>query len=169
MKSLGGNAQPATIDHGYNATPGRSGSGINSLSSPGYRRKPPRFPIGARLLDAFLARGHEIPPDVARPIHRRAAEEHETRRVRGFESNAIARPEDEQQARLEALTPDVDGAGYGVNRALLVVGIERQRSAGCQVGVCVKNAAERSYRRCLSVERARNEAHGLVGILYNRQ
>jgi hypothetical protein len=34
------------------------------------------------LLDPFPARGHEIPPDVARALQCRAAEKHQTRRAR---------------------------------------------------------------------------------------
>src|SRR5262245_65989496 len=31
------------------------------------------LPVGLGLLDALLARGDEVPPDVARPVHRWAA------------------------------------------------------------------------------------------------
>jgi len=37
------------------------------------------FPIGLGGVDAVLGRGDEIPPDMPRPIHRLAAEQHEAR------------------------------------------------------------------------------------------
>jgi hypothetical protein len=57
-------------------------------------------PLLFRGFDLFLARGDKIPPDVARPAERRAAEKHEARALRSRRDadpvlgrNTIIRPD----------------------------------------------------------------------------
>src|SRR5262249_41229761 len=66
------------------------------------------LPIGLGLLDALLARGDEVPPDVARPVHRCAAEQHEARIADRGDRDAIAGAEQQQPAWREPVAGDVD-------------------------------------------------------------
>src|ERR1700674_4741342 len=63
---------------------------------PGNRRPAPELPVGFRLVDALLARRHEVPPDVARAVHGGAAEDDDARpRDRG-DGDAVVGTEHEQ-------------------------------------------------------------------------
>src|SRR5215471_18064733 len=61
-----------------------------------HRRESTRLPILFRLLDAFFARGDEIPPDVARPLQGGAAEEHEPRAPQCAHGDPVAGTEDQK-------------------------------------------------------------------------
>ena len=63
----------------------------NELCFARHRREFPGLPIFFGLLDPFPARGHEIPPDVARALQCGAAEKHHSRRVRCPDRDAVAR------------------------------------------------------------------------------
>src|SRR3974390_3743922 len=83
------------------------------------------FPFRLSLLDAFLARGDEVPPDVARAIHRRAAEDDEMRVGRGADRRPVSRLEHHQLSGCELVAGDIDRALHNIQRALLVSRIER--------------------------------------------
>src|SRR5438067_1794272 len=68
------------------------------------------LPFGLGLLDALLARGDEIPPDVTRPVHRGAADEDDARVGRSRDRETVARAEDQELAGREAVTGDLDFA-----------------------------------------------------------
>src|SRR5262249_16903790 len=51
------------------------------------------FPIGFGGFDAVFARGDEIPPDMARAVHCRAADDDKVSIFRGFDLDAVARLE----------------------------------------------------------------------------
>ena len=57
------------------------------------------LPVGLGLLDAVLARGDEIPPDVARAVHRGAADQHDAGVGRRRHGDGVAGTEDQQPAR----------------------------------------------------------------------
>src|SRR5262249_60839954 len=59
------------------------------------------LPVRFGLLDALLARRDEVPPDVARPVHGRAAEEHEPRIAYRRQRDAVAGTKHEQAAGRE--------------------------------------------------------------------
>src|SRR3989442_15863034 len=46
----------------------------DELRLPGHLGEPPRRPIRLRLLDLLARAGDEVPPDVPRTVHRRAAQ-----------------------------------------------------------------------------------------------
>src|ERR1700730_1966219 len=50
----------------------------DELGFTGYRAEPAGLPFLLGLLDPLAARGHEIPPDIARSFHRGAAEQHQS-------------------------------------------------------------------------------------------
>src|SRR6187397_176435 len=64
------------------------------------------FPISLGLLDALLAGGHEIPPDVAGTIDARAAQEHHASLRDGGNRNCVARFEDQQLRCFEQIVRD---------------------------------------------------------------
>jgi hypothetical protein len=66
------------------------------------------FPVRLGLLDALLARGNEIPPDVTRPIHRRAAEDDEMGVGHGGNRHGVAGLEDEQASGFELVAGNID-------------------------------------------------------------
>src|SRR6185312_6525812 len=75
------------------------------------------FPIGFGRFDALLRRGHEIPPDMARPVHRRATGEHQSRLRESEDRDAVARPQHEKAARVESDAADIDLAGDNIDAA----------------------------------------------------
>src|SRR5438067_10134019 len=86
--------------------------------------EPRELPIGLGLLDAFLARRDEIPPDVARSVHRRSAQQHETYIGHRSERDRIARAEYQQPPRGKAVACDFDLAGHKIDGALFGVRID---------------------------------------------
>src|SRR5580658_1416348 len=73
-----------------------------------HRLEPTGFPIGLGLLDALLARGDEVPPDVARTIHGGAADHRDPRGHRRRHGDAVAWLENEQAAGFEPVGGDFD-------------------------------------------------------------
>ena len=73
-----------------------SGSGMNSLLVARHDVEAARLPVGLGLLDALLARGDEVPPDVARAVHGGAADEHDARVARRRHRDGVAGPQDQQ-------------------------------------------------------------------------
>src|SRR5215831_19070470 len=65
-------------------------------------------PFGFGLLDSFLARRDEIPPDVPRSIHSGAAHDHQVRIGDGIERKAIARAQHKQALAAKPVAGDVD-------------------------------------------------------------
>lgn len=108
-----------------------SGSGMNSVS-PG-TGEAAGFPVLLRLFDALLARGDEIPPDVARAFQRGAAEEHQPRFRLRANRNSVAGSEDQQARAFKIVGGDLDLAVDDIDRALLGVGIERRLTAAWSV------------------------------------
>src|SRR6266849_6395126 len=88
-------------------------------------REAARLPVLLGLLDSLLARGDEIPPDMAWAFQRIAAEEHHPRRLCRLDRNAIAGPEDQKARPHIMITGYVDFAIDEIDSALLMVGIER--------------------------------------------
>src|SRR5690349_8985916 len=82
--------------------------------------EPPLRPFLLGRLDPLEARGDEVPPDVARALHRRATEQHEP--CVGFcpDGNCVAGPQHEQLGVLEGITCHLDLARYRIERAFLV-------------------------------------------------
>jgi hypothetical protein len=69
-----------------------------------HRVEAARFPIRLGLLDALLARGDEVPPDVARAIHGGPADHRQPRRRERRDGDAVAGLEDEEAAGFEAVS-----------------------------------------------------------------
>src|SRR5262252_7993126 len=84
------------------------------------------LPLLFRLVDPFLARGDEIPPDVARAVHRRAAEHNEMRVGGRRDRRGIAGLEYEEPPGFEFITGDIDRAIDHVDRTFLMTDVERQ-------------------------------------------
>ena len=101
----------------------RSNAGQNpfQLNELGYRC------IAEHVVRAVLLgpRGHEVPPDMARPIHGIAAQKYEAGRLDRAHRDPVAGPEHQKLARPEAVACDLDHAKDRVEAALLVSWIER--------------------------------------------
>src|ERR1700761_9558684 len=95
------------------------------------------FPILLGLFDPLLAGRNEIPPDVTRAFQRIAAEEHHPGRLQGLHGDAVTGAEDQQSRPLVALACDFDLTIDHIDRALLMIGVERQDGAcfGSHLGV----------------------------------
>ena len=119
-----------------------SGSGMNSVS-PGTGGSG-RLPVG-RLLDALRRARDEVPPDVARAVHRLAAE---AARAPARRAAAPRRggTEHEQPSRLEA-RPATSTALDDVHRSLLLLGGDLQPGARVEHRVRVEHLGERRDRR----------------------
>src|SRR5262245_40755603 len=89
-------------------------------------------PIGLGLLDALLGGGDEIPPDVARSIHRMTAQQHEATLCQRQDRDTISRLENQQLPFGKRASANIDAAGSNVNCPFVIIGIERQYRAGCQ-------------------------------------
>src|ERR1700692_908561 len=87
------------------------------------------FPVLFGLLDPLLGGGDEIPPDMARAFQRVAAEEHHPRWFDRLHGDAVARPEEPQPRPFIAFIGDLDLAVDHIDRALLMIGIERHGRA----------------------------------------
>src|SRR5262249_37612517 len=66
------------------------------------------LPLGLSLLDAFLARRNEIPPDIAGTVHRGTANQPDARVTGWSDGDRIAGPKHEKLVRREAITRNVD-------------------------------------------------------------
>src|ERR1700680_1741973 len=118
----------------------------NELGFTGNRRESSRLPIFLGLLDALPARGHEIPPDIAWAFQCRAAEEHQPRGAYRSHRDAFTPAEHQKPRAFERLAGDIDLAFDHIDRALLLVGIERGAAA----------CGERHFR----IEPFRQHPHG---------
>jgi hypothetical protein len=88
-----------------------------------HRRESSRLPIFFALLDPFPARGHEIPPDIARALQCRAAEKHQARGREPICSDALAAlpgcpdaagaPEHEIEITPEMIEAGVEACRFG--------------------------------------------------------
>src|SRR4051794_20614245 len=96
------------------------------------------LPVLLGLLDPLPAGGHKIPPDMARALQRVAAEEHHPRRGVRLDGNSVAGPEDQEPRPLVAFMRDLDLAVDHIDRALLVIGIQRRRHALLQRHLGIK-------------------------------
>src|SRR5262249_45174003 len=83
------------------------------------------LPIVLGFLDALPRRGDEVPPDVARAVHRRAAEEDPLGRRERLQRPRFSRTEDDQPAGFIPLAADLDRSFDQECAALLVVRVDR--------------------------------------------
>src|SRR5262245_41388415 len=93
-----GEDRPASLTLGQGDKPG----------IPRNHLEPGRFPVGLRRLDAVLAGGNEVPPDIAWTVHGGAPEHHKMRLGHGLYGDAVAGTEDQKPARLEPVALDLD-------------------------------------------------------------
>ena len=118
-------------------------------------------PFRLGLLDAVLPRRHEIPPDVARAVHRCAAEQHEMGVGEGGYDDRVSGPQDEQLAGAEPIAGDFNLACDQINRALLGIGIDRLHTGADRTPVrSVRDAAGggSDRRACVDPAGGRAEA-----------
>src|SRR6185437_3379393 len=87
-------------------------------------------PIVLGFGNALLRARHEVPPNVTWPFHGLSAEQHQPRVRFSKDRNAIAGLENEKLASIKRLPRNIDAARCDKDGALVVVGIERQNSAG---------------------------------------
>src|SRR5712691_1195598 len=90
----------------------------DKLRLAGYPREAAGFPIGLGLFDALLARGDEVPPDMARAVRRGAAEDNDARVAQRRDGDAVARLEDKQSPFGETVAGNLDLARHDIDRAL---------------------------------------------------
>src|SRR6202453_5481037 len=127
------------------------------------------LPVLFGLLDPLLAGGNEVPPDMARAFQRIAAEEHHPRRARGLDRDAVAGPEDQQPRALMAFVSDLDLAVDQVDRALFMVGIERQADAFSRRHFGVEPRRYHRHRRRGAERSAGNDARGEAAAIHGPQ
>src|SRR5438309_1247678 len=77
-----------------------------------YARRLVRAPFGGRVRDPLAPRGHEVPPHEARPIQRRAADEHDPRGRFRFHADGVARRQHGHHVRLHPRALESVSAGY---------------------------------------------------------
>src|SRR4051812_41681772 len=75
----------------------------NELGLVGDVREAAALPVRLGLLDPFLGGGDEIPPDMARPFQRIAAEKHHPHGPCRLDRDAVARPENQKPRPLIAI------------------------------------------------------------------
>src|SRR6185369_12976269 len=85
------------------------------------------FPFSLGLLDPFLARRHEIPPDVARAFHCGSADQNDACLAGGGYCDGVAWPEHQKLTCPEAIAGNIDLARNDIERTLLCVGVKRKR------------------------------------------
>src|SRR5882757_5191108 len=85
------------------------------------------LPFGLGLLDPLLARRHEIPPDVARALHRGSADQNDARLAAGRHCDCIAWSEHQKLTSPKTIAGNVDVARHDIERTLLRLGIKRER------------------------------------------
>ena len=141
---------------------------MNSCSL-GTRGKAAGFPVLLGLLDPLLAGGDEIPPDMARAFQRIAAEKHHPRRLQRLHGDAVAGPKDQQPRPFIALVGDLDLAIDDIDRALLVIGVERHADALLRRDLGVEPGRDHRDRRCDAEGTARDHARGEAAIGHHRQ
>src|SRR5208337_5132227 len=111
------------------------------------------------------ARRDEVPPDVAGPSERRAAEDDEARAGgTGRDADPIPRSKHHHPAGLERLARDRDRALDDVEAAILVIVGERQARTGLEIGIGVDSLGEDADRRGLAIGLAEDqpEAHAIA-------
>src|SRR5215831_18245470 len=117
------------------------------------------LPFGLGLLDPLLARRHEIPPDVARALERSPSDQHDACLTARRDRDWITWSENQQLARCEAVTRNVDFARHYIERALLGIGIEGERCAGRQSCISEQRLRLGRHRRALAKNAAGDNAH----------
>src|SRR5207237_2830299 len=81
-------------------------------------RPPGRF----RLLDLLARAGDQVPPDVPRTVHRRAAQQEQARIAMRLDHDRLPGPENQELAGREGLAAEGDRAFHDEDCALLVIG-----------------------------------------------
>src|SRR6516165_934520 len=133
------------------------------------RRKAARLPVLLGLLDPLLARRDEIPPDVAWTLQRIAAQKHHPCRLDRLYRDAVARPEDQQQRTLIALARNFDLAVDEIDRALLMIGVERHAGARGRGHFGIEPGRYHLHRRGYAKRGACDHARGEIALRNHRQ
>src|SRR3989454_12755180 len=94
----------------------------DELRLPGHLGEPPRRPIRLRLLDLLARAGDQVPPDVPRTVHRRAAQQELARIAMRLDHDRLPGPENQELAGREGLAAEGDRAFHDEDCALLVIG-----------------------------------------------
>ncbi len=126
------------------------------------------LPLRLGLLDALLARGHEVPPHV--PLAQRlAAEDHQrARHLRGDERVGVV-TEHQQLPRAVDLARVLDLAVCHVHRLLAVAAGQGQAGAGLPFGVQVEQRRVRAHGALHAIGLARDQAHPHAVLLAHGQ
>src|ERR1700738_1799309 len=140
----------------------------NELMFVGDVSEPAALPVLFGLLDPFLAGGDEIPPDVTGPLQRVAAEKHHPRRFCRFDGDAVARPKDQQTWPLMAVAGNFNLAIDQVDRALLMIRVERDADALLRRDLGVKPRRHHRNRRFYAERAAGDDARGETAVRYRR-
>src|SRR5918995_1341405 len=116
-------------------------------------------PLLLGLLDPLGSRGHEIPPDIARPSHRRATKEHKPGVARGSHADRIAGSQHQQLPRRKRITCNLNLAGNHVERALLIGWLDQKQRISREMNIRVKRFGRGSEWRtrpeCLPCDQSR--------------
>src|SRR3954463_6997493 len=113
-----------------------------------------RGPFRLGLFDTLLPRRHEIPPDMARAIHRRAAKDGEMCVGQRADGDLVTGLEHQQAVAPELVAGNVDLAIEHVDRAFFEVGVERQARSGFEMHVAKQRFRCGLDRRARPVGRA---------------
>lgn len=122
------------------------------------------------MFDAVLTRGDEVPEQVARTVHRRAAQQKQPRTFgSGVKRKLIAGAEDKHAARFKRDAADRDGSVQHIGRALIVPIGQRHRGARGQHGIGIEQRRRYRDRRPQAPALARDQAQLQPGLLGERQ
>src|SRR5271166_3368777 len=116
-------------------------------------------------LDLVPARSDEVPPDVAGPSERRAAEDDEARAGgTGRDADTVPGSKHHHPAGLERLARDRDRPFDQVDAAILVIVGERQERTGLEIGIRVEGFGEDPDRRGFAIGPAEDQpdAHAVA-------
>src|SRR6185312_4681171 len=141
----------------------------DELAVADHRDEPAGLPIGLGRLDPLRRARDEIPPDMARPIHGRAAEQHEPGTLSGGQDDVDAGTEDQQLAGRMRLAGELDRALDQERAALLVPPRQRQPRTRIEQDVGIEHVGEGAHRSASAEQLAGDEAQARALALDHRQ
>src|SRR5690606_28010770 len=129
----------------------------------------PSFPTrrSSDLLDAVLAGGHEVPPDMAWS-QRLAAQQHQVAALLSKDTGAVAFGKDQHLAGWIALPTYFQPARTDINGALFVAGWQRDRLAGLHAQLHIEQRRGHTGGTAQTQRRAGNQTTFQARILNQR-
>ena len=135
---------------------------------PGHGREPAFAPVALRLFDTLRRAGHEVPPDVARPVCSGASQQQGACTGRAVQPDVRAGLEQRHRSCRDLVAADQQPSLGDVAGAFLVLAGYRQRSARRQGDVDIESRRQHLDGRCSAPGGAGDDAdrgacHGEFG------